>query len=120
MTTQSKRKHPRIPYQGSVSLQFQDQHYPKCTTQNLSLIGMWILGFQEQPLGTQCNIDFHDAGSANRSLRIKGEIVRVDEQGTALLFVNMNVRSYNDLETLILEHAGDALIGEDDFLEDIS
>ena len=117
MARQSKRKHPRIPYQGKIDLYFNDHRYLKCTVQNLSLIGVWVVGCLEQEEGAQCDIEFHDAAaSANRPLRIKGEVIRVDEEGIALLFLNMNVRTFSDLEALIVEQGGPPLMEENEFL----
>lgn len=119
MTRQSNRKHPRIPYRGKVDLNFKDRRYLGCAVQNLSLIGMWVLGCPGQQEGGQCDVEFHDADSAaNRSLRLKGEVVRVEEdRGIALLFLNMNVRSYNDLEALMVEQGGPPLMEENEFLD---
>lgn len=119
MAKKSQRKSPRIAYKGKVSITFPDQVYQECSAQNLSLIGMWVLGCDDQPEGTMCTIEFIGASeTANRSLRLSGEVIRVDEGGIAILFVNMNVRAYNDLESLIIEHAGDTLLEEDVFLDD--
>ncbi len=121
MPKKNKREHPRITFQGSVRIQFKGKEYPKCSAQNLSMVGMWVLGCQDQRTGNSCDIEFHDAGKAAiRPLRLKGEVVRVEEEGVALLFVDMNVRSYNDLETLIQAHADDSLQEEDDFLDEIT
>ena len=121
MAHTSKRKHPRIPYTGKVDLLFPDIEYLNCEALNISLIGMRTLGCQEQEEGTQCSIEFHDsaAGETTRRFCIKGEVVRVDEDGIALLFLNMNVRTFTDLEELIKEHAGDTYMDTDEFLEDI-
>ena len=121
VTRTSKRKHPRIPYTGKVDLLFPDIEYLNCEALNISLIGMRALGCQEQEEGTQCDIEFHDSAddSAARRLCIKGQVIRVNDDGIALLFLNMNVRTFTDLEELIKDHAGDTYIGTDEFLEDL-
>lgn len=82
------------------------------------MIGMWVLGCSDQEEGSQCDIEFHDAASSsNRQLRIKGEVIRVDEDGIALLFLNMNVRTYSDMEALIHEQGGGPLMEENEFLD---
>ena len=117
MTLPSKRKHQRIPYQGKVDLFFKDARHLGCAAQNLSLIGMWVVGCLQQEEGDQCDIEFHDAAAgANHPLRMKGEVVRRDEEGIALLFLNMNVRTHNDLEALITELGGPPPMEEDAFL----
>lgn len=115
---QSNRRHHRIPYQGKVDLYFNGRAYLGCAAQNLSLIGMWVVGCLEQEEGKQCDIEFHDAAAtANRPLRLKGEVIRVDGQGIALLFLNMNVRCSSDLEALIVEQGGPPLMEENEFLD---
>jgi len=100
-----------------VDLYFKDVRHLECITQNLSMIGLWVVGCLEHPEGSQCDIEFHDAAaSTNQPLRIKGEVVRRDNEGLALLFLNMNVRTYNDLEALIQELGGPPLMEEDAFL----
>lgn len=117
MTLPSKRKHQRIPYQGKVDLFFKGVRHLGCAAQNLSMIGMWVVGCLEQEEGDQCDIEFHDAAAAaNHPLRMKGEVVRRDEEGIALLFLNMNVRTHSDLEALINELGGPPLMEEDAFL----
>lgn len=117
MARQSKRKHQRIPYHGKVDLYFNDRKHLSCATQNLSLIGMWVVGCLEHEEGSQCDIEFHDAAaSTNRPLRMKGEVVRVDDEGIALLFLNLNVRTFSDLEALIIELGGPPLMEENEFL----
>lgn len=121
MVRATKRKHPRIPYSGKVDLLFPDIEYINCEALNISLVGMRTLGCQEQEEGTQCSIEFHnsDDKTATRRLCIKGEVVRVHEDGIALLFISMNVRTLSDLEELIKDHAGDSYIDADEFLKDI-
>lgn len=117
---QTNRKKPRIPYNGKVDLFFDNRDYLKCSAQNLSLIGMWVLGCPDQEEGKQCDIEFHDAAAtSNRHLRIKGEVIRTDNEGIALLFLNMNIRTYNDLEALIHEQGGGPLMEENEFLDDL-
>lgn len=121
MAQKSQRKSPRIVFKGKVSITFPDKVYQECTAQNLSLIGMWVLGCDGQAEDTPCTIEFIEASeTASRSLRLSGKVIRVDDGGIAILFVNMNVRSYNDLESLIIEHAGDTLLEEDAFLDDFT
>lgn len=119
VTRPSNRKQPRIPYQGKVDLFFPGRRYLGCTVQNLSLIGMWVQGCREQgEEGGECDIEFHDAASgANHQLRMRGEVARAGDEGIALIFLNMNVRTYNDLEALILEQGGPPLMEENEFLD---
>lgn len=120
MAPTSKRKHPRISYGGKVDLLFPDIEYLNCETVNISLIGIRVQGCQEQEEGTQCDIELHDSSADSpRRLCIKGEVVRSNEDGIALLFLNMNVRIFTDLEEFIKDQAGDNYIETDEFLEDI-
>lgn len=118
-TSKSKRKHPRIPYTGKVDLKINGRKFSDCRAQNLSLVGIWVMGCEGQEAGCQCDVEFHDAApTANRSLRLTGEVVRVDNGGMGLLFNDINLRTYGDLESLIKEKGGDASFTADDFIED--
>lgn len=119
MVETSKRKHPRIPYRGKVDLLFPEIEYLNCETLNISLVGIRVRGCQEQEEGTPCDIEFHDTddGSATHRLSVKGEVVRINEDGIALLFLDMNVRTFNDLEEIIQCNAGDTFLGDDEFLD---
>lgn len=119
VTRPSQRKQPRIPFQGKVDLFFTGRHCPACAVQNLSLIGMWVACCPDPDAeGSQCDIEFHDeVASTNRPLRMRGEVVRTDDQGFALIFLNMNVRTCNDLEEFILEQGGPPLMEENEFLD---
>jgi hypothetical protein len=48
---------------------------------------------------------------------MRGEVVRADAEGLALIFLNMNVRTLSDLEALILEQGGPPLMEENEFLD---
>ncbi|MFW8601919.1 PilZ domain-containing protein [Desulfobacterota bacterium M19] len=105
---QSKRKHPRIPYTGKVDLIFANQVITECAAQNLSLVGIWVMGNHHPAAGSVCDIEFHDAApAANRPLRLKGEVTRTESNGIALMFTNNNLRNYTELEALIKEKGGD-------------
>ncbi len=115
-----KRKHPRIPYTGKVDVRFNDRTFADCKAQNLSLVGIWIIGCPEQKKGSLCEVEFHDAApTANRPLRLNGEIVRVDNGGIALLFTDINLRIYGDLQSLIKEKGGDDSLYPDEFADDL-
>jgi len=121
MKRQSKRKYPRIPYQGRVDLKFEDQHYKACETTNLCLSGLWVKGCLEQEEGGCCEIEFQGAGGViqNRTIRLRGEVVRRDHEGIALLFVDMNLRHYTTLEALIQSQGQDPFQEADAFLEEV-
>nr|MBF0222418.1 PilZ domain-containing protein [Desulfobulbaceae bacterium] len=114
----TKRKHPRVTFTGKVDLLFPDIEYLNCEALNISLIGILVLGCQEQEDGTQCDIEFHDSSNeSSRRLCIKGEVVRSNEDGIALLFRNMNVRTFTDLEEFVKNQAGDTYLDTDEFLD---
>ena len=120
VTRLSKRKHQRLPYQGKVDLFFPGHQYRGCSAQNLSLIGMWVKGCLTQEEGDQCDIEFHDAtDSTNHPLRLKGEVIRRDGEGLALFFININVRTYGDLESFFQALGDPPLLGENEFLANL-
>jgi len=121
VTRLSKRKHQRLPYQGKVDLFFPDHQYRSCSAQNLSMIGMWVKGCLAQGEGDQCDIEFHDAtDSTNHPLRLKGEVIRRDGEGLALFFINLNVRTYGELEAFFQALGDPPLLEENEFLANLT
>ena len=120
--SKTKRKHTRVPYSGRVDLHFPGRTYTHCQTRDLCLSGMRVLGAcLERQMGDRCVLEFHDAGvTGNRGLRLEGEVVRVERDGVALLFVDMNYRNYAEIEAIVRQGADDPYEAADAFLDEVS
>ncbi len=120
MDTKHQRRHTRISFQTNVDLKFNNKGYSQCPTQDLCLSGMRVLDCLDQQTGDECEIEFHQTGMVNnRLLRLKGEVVRVDDQGIALVFTGMNFNSYTNLQSIMIDNAEDPFQIAEEFLEQL-
>jgi hypothetical protein len=119
----TKRKHPRIEYHSKVDLLFSEptRNLSSCFTKNLCLSGLWLSNCQNDcKSGEQCHVSFHDAGVVrSRTLLIKAQIARVEEDGIALIFEDMNFRTYTNLQTMMQNYTEKTYQDADDFLEEM-
>lgn len=117
-----QRKHPRLPYEGKVDIIFADREVTGCVTRNLCLSGVWVVGCLDAAEGESCHIYFHDAGLVrSRAMMLKGEVSRIDDDGIAiaLIFKDMNIRAYTNLQTMLENYSENIFEEADDFLEDL-
>ena len=118
---EEKRRDVRVPIQTRVNLKFSDKVYKQCDTRNLCICGAWINGAKDRIEGDLCEIEFSQAGIVNnRVLTLKGEVVRVEKQGVALVFYDMNFSSYTCLQTIISDGSEDIYKHAEDFLDHIA
>lgn len=116
-----KRKFTRIPFQSKVDLRFPDRDYLQCDTRDICLSGLWVMDGHERKVGEQCDIEFHKTGlTKNQVLRMRGEVVRVDKSGIALLFTDMNLNSYTKLQSILLDSAEDPFKVAEEFLDSVA
>lgn len=119
----NKRKHPRISYEGKVDLVFSDRKKEGYLARNLCLSGVWVLGCEDCTEGEACDIYFYNAGMAGgRALVLKGQVSRVDDGGIAiaLVFKDMNFRTYTNLQTMIENYSESTFEDADDFLNEVA
>lgn len=116
-----KRKYTRIPIHTRVNLRFSDGEYEQCETRDLCLCGALVMGVNDRDEGELCEVEFSQAGIVNnRILTLRGEVVRVEEQGIALVFYDMNFSSYTYLQTIINESSDDVFKHAEEFLDRIA
>lgn len=119
MTEFSERQNIRIPVRINVTLRFAKHTYENCSTRDLCLKGLWVHGCQEQKIGDLCEVELYEKEvPINRSFNIRGEIVRVNPDGIAIQFTDMNTNSYRDLQTLLIYRSDDPLLVAEEFLDE--
>lgn len=100
-----RRKSSRIPYRTSADLKFTDSSFMDCETRDLSVSGAFVLGIKEQGKGEQCNVDLHLTGEASSLLlKMKGEVVRIEDDGVALQFLGVNLDCFYHLKNILYVH----------------
>ncbi|HEX9714320.1 MAG TPA: PilZ domain-containing protein, partial [Desulfurivibrionaceae bacterium] len=99
---ENKRKNSRVPFQVLIGLDFPDQSHAECETADLSLKGVFVLGVTGHKLGEKCLVSLRLVGStSDLSLKMKGTVVRVEEDGLALHFYEMDLDSFFHLKNIL-------------------
>jgi len=102
-----------------VDIQFDDETI-SCETSDLCLSGVKVAGGRHRKPGERCAITFHRTGMiGNRLLRLGGEVVRVDDQGMALLFTDMNYRTFTNLQSVLLDNAENPFDVAEEFIDSL-
>ncbi len=108
MEDNEKRKNTRVHFQASADLKFADKSYSKCETENLSVKGVSVLGVTGHQLGEKCELALALSGSTSElRLEMKGEIVRIDENGVALHFTEIDLDSFYHLKNIVYYNSTD-------------
>lgn len=100
-----RRKSSRIPYKTSADLKFSKSNFKDCETRDLSVSGTFVLGIKGQGKGEQCDVDLHLTGEASSLLlKMKGEVVRIEDDGVALQFLGVNLDCFYHLKNIVYVH----------------
>lgn len=119
MNESSGRQNIRVPMQLNIDLFFPEHTYRNCITRDLCLKGLWVFGCQGQMSGDLCDIEISEKEvPINRTIRMRGEVVRTNDDGIAIIFVDMNIRSYTDLQTLLIYRSEDPFRIAEEFLDE--
>jgi len=107
-TMKDKRKNTRVPLQIIINLKFPNQSYKNCKTADLSAKGVFVLDVTGHQLGEHCRVSLHLEGSTSHlSLEMKGEVARIEENGLALHFYEMDLDSFSHLKNILYYNAED-------------
>ncbi|MCI5165418.1 MAG: PilZ domain-containing protein [Candidatus Electrothrix sp. GM3_4] len=117
MNGRNQRKFPRIKIQRDVRIDFSSA---RCHgfVDNISLSGSFVEGVFKQLKGDICRIDLKESalysGPAARAI---GSIVRVDDNGIAIQFIAMKLKTYLLLKTELLTKSGDPSVLGDEIVQ---
>ncbi|HIJ89711.1 MAG: PilZ domain-containing protein [Desulfobulbaceae bacterium] len=104
----NKRKNSRVPFQIIIGLDFPDQSHAECKTADLSLKGVFVLGVTGHKIGEKCLVSLRLVGSTSHlTLKMKGTVVRVEEDGLALHFYEMDLDSFFHLKNILYYNSED-------------
>ena len=102
MADLERRKNTRVIFHTSTDLHFSDKTYEKCTTRNLSVGSIFVVGVKDQQLGRKCDVFLHLTGAtSDLCLKMKGEVVRCEEDGIALRFYEIDLDSFYHLKNIV-------------------
>jgi hypothetical protein len=121
MSNRNKRQNVRVDFHSFVDLFFPDRHLEQCTTRDLSLNGIFVIGIKGRSQGEQCKVILHlVGGSSDVRLVMKGEVTRVDSQGLALHFTEVDLDSFIHLRNIVYYNSGDPDLVEKEWLRTAS
>lgn len=104
----NKRKNTRVPFQVIIGLDFPDRSHAECETADLSFKGVFVLGVTGHKLGENCLVSLRLVGSTSHlTLKMKGTVVRVEEDGLALHFYEMDLDSFFHLKNILYYNSED-------------
>ncbi len=104
----NKRKNSRVPFRATISLDFPGQTHAECETVDLSLKGVFVLGVTSHQPGDCCRASLRLAGSTSHlTLTMNGRVVRVEKNGLALHFEEMDLDSFFHLKNILYYNSGD-------------
>jgi len=104
----NKRKNSRVPFRVIISLDFPDRSHAECETSDLSLKGVFVLGVTGHTPGENCLVTLGLVGSTSQlNLHMKGTVVRVQDNGLALHFYEMDLDSFFHLKNILYYNSGD-------------
>lgn len=102
MDNDNRRMNSRVAFQATISLDFGHRSHKDCETSNLSLKGVSVVGVMGHKVGEKCDVALHLVGTtSDLSLNMKGEVVRVDEHGFALHFLEIDLDSFYHLKNIL-------------------
>lgn len=111
----NKRKNSRVPFQVIIGLDFPDQSHAECETADLSLKGVFVLGVTGHTVGENCLVTLRLVGSTSQlSLKMRGTVVRVEENGLALHFYEMDLDSFFHLKNILYYNSEDPDVLDDE------
>lgn len=105
---EDKRKFTRIPFDIEVSLAAGDTAIRSSRLQNISLQGMYVVTDARWKIGTDCVGELEVVGkSTHLTIQVKAEVLRVEKDGLAMKFTEMDLDSLTQLRHLIATHSDD-------------
>jgi hypothetical protein len=102
MPESNKRRNTRVRFETTADLFFTDQTIANCSTTNLSINGIMIVGLQGRALGEECELRLHlGGGKSDLIVAIKCKVSRITEEGTALHFYEIELDSFQHLKNIV-------------------
>ena len=112
----NKRKNSRVPFQVVINLDFPGQSHAECETADLGLKGVFVLGVTGHKIGENCLISLRLIGSTSHlTLKMKGTVVRAEEEGVALHFYEMDLDSFFHLKNILYYNSEDPDVLDEEF-----
>ncbi|MBU0680867.1 MAG: PilZ domain-containing protein [Proteobacteria bacterium] len=103
-----RRHNARVSFHATGDLEFADQKFSGCETENLSTKGVLMLGIPARALGDTCTVSLHLSGTSDDiTLTMQGEVVRLEDKGVGVHFTEIDLDSYTHLRNIIYYNTED-------------
>lgn len=98
---QDRRRESRVPYRATAELVIGKKKVKEKGTRDISVTGTFVEGITDMGKGTQCAINIFLVGDASELLlKMQGEVVRVEESGVALEFIDVSRDCFYHLKNI--------------------
>jgi hypothetical protein len=96
-----RRCNPRIAFETQADLKFKDGTQNGLITRDLSINGTFVLNMKDKQVGNECEVTLH----CDLVLKMKGEVVRVEEKGSAIQFFDQDLDNFHHLKNVVYINA---------------
>ncbi|MEA2083051.1 MAG: PilZ domain-containing protein [Thermodesulfobacteriota bacterium] len=96
-----RRCNPRIAFETMTDLKFKDSTQNRLVTRDLSTNGTFVLNLKDKQVGDECEVTLH----CDLVLKMKGEVVRVEDEGIAIQFFNQDLENFHHLKNVVYINA---------------
>lgn len=98
-----RRREVRVVFRATARLKFDDDRiYDNCRTSNISVSGVFVEGVVGVAVWDKCAVDFQLVGrSSSLVLALQGQVVRVQDDGVALQFDEVDEDSFCHLQNIV-------------------
>lgn len=115
--TEDHRRRKRVQYKTAVTLFTPDKKLENLSSRDLSLKGVYVETKDSLPIGTEVQIVVDLAGSTSLlSLRMVGQVARLDDEGMGLDFSEVDLDSFFHLRNIVLYNAEDPAEVDDELV----
>ena len=114
-----RRRESRVPYRATADITFGGKNLKGVETRDISITGTFIEGLTGFKKGEQCKINLVLLGEASELLlKMKGEVVRIEESGLALEFIDVTRDCFYHLKNIAYKKPRQSKIVLSDDFED--
>jgi hypothetical protein len=116
-----RRRDVRVTFQSRVKLVFGAGVFDDCETRNISVSGVFVEGVSGVEKGDRCAVEFRLIGrTSTLVMDMSGEVVRVDPDGVALQFFDVDRDSFCHLKNIVyFNYKNPAELGDDYQADDV-
>ena len=105
----NQRKRTRVLFKTLVDLESGDTRLTGLATRNLSLKGVFVESTRQLAIDTPVEVRLTLSGTgSNITLEMKGKIIRTEENGMGVDFMEIDLDSFQHLRNIVMYNAGNA------------